>query len=91
MITTRESEWFLRVVGDANTLTRPIHDRMPVLLDETNFQPWLSGAAKAVTVRDRLDKESARFAKAKHHLRGALSRTHRKIVARIHQRFAFRF
>src|SRR5277367_3825806 len=36
-------------------------------------------------------QESARFAEAEHHLRGALSRTHRKIVARIHQRVAFGF
>jgi putative SOS response-associated peptidase YedK len=33
------------IVTDANALTRPIHDRMPVLLDKTNFKPWLSGAA----------------------------------------------
>jgi hypothetical protein len=33
----------------------------------------------------------ARFAEAEHHLRGALSRTRRKIVARIHQRVAFGF
>jgi transposase len=39
----------------------------------------------------RSSEESARFAEAEHHLRGALSRTHRKIVARIHQRVAFGF
>ena len=33
------------IVTDANALTRPIHDRMPVLLDKTNFKPWLSSAA----------------------------------------------
>jgi putative SOS response-associated peptidase YedK len=31
------------VVTVANTLTRPIHDRMPVVLKD--FEPWLSGAA----------------------------------------------
>jgi putative SOS response-associated peptidase YedK len=33
------------IVTDANALTRPIHDRMPVLLDKGSFKPWLSGAA----------------------------------------------
>jgi putative SOS response-associated peptidase YedK len=33
------------IVTDANALTRPVHDRMPVLLDEADFKPWLSGAA----------------------------------------------
>jgi hypothetical protein len=37
----------------------------------------------------QLNVESARFAEAEHHLRGALSRTHRKVIARIHQRVAF--
>jgi len=31
------------IVTDANLLTRPIHDRMPVILDEADFGPWLSG------------------------------------------------
>lgn len=33
------------VVTRANELTRPIHDRMPVLLAEPDLEPWLSGAA----------------------------------------------
>ena len=33
------------VVTDANKLTRAIHDRMPVVLDNSNVEPWLSGAA----------------------------------------------
>jgi putative SOS response-associated peptidase YedK len=35
------------IVTDANTLTRPIHDRIPVLLDRADFGPWLTGAASA--------------------------------------------
>jgi putative SOS response-associated peptidase YedK len=35
------------IVTDANALTRPIHDRMPVLLDKADFGPWLTGAAGA--------------------------------------------
>jgi putative SOS response-associated peptidase YedK len=35
------------IVTDANALTRPIHDRMPVLLDKANLKLWLSGAAGA--------------------------------------------
>jgi putative SOS response-associated peptidase YedK len=31
------------IVTAANALTRPIHDRMPVILRD--FEPWLSGAA----------------------------------------------
>jgi putative SOS response-associated peptidase YedK len=33
------------IVTDANGLTRPIHDRMPVVLDKGDVGPWLSGAA----------------------------------------------
>ena len=35
------------IVADANALTRPIHRRMPVLLDKADFGSWLSGAADA--------------------------------------------
>jgi putative SOS response-associated peptidase YedK len=35
------------IVTDANELTRPIHDRMPVVLDRADIRPWLSGAAGA--------------------------------------------
>src|SRR5258707_11073089 len=31
------------IVTDANSLTRPIHDRMPVVLDKADIVPWLSG------------------------------------------------
>jgi putative SOS response-associated peptidase YedK len=34
------------IVTDANALTRPIHDRMPVVLDRVDFAAWLSGAAE---------------------------------------------
>ena len=43
------------IVTDANALTRPIHDRMPVLLDEADFKPWLSGAAGAEILRSAPD------------------------------------
>ena len=31
------------IVTDANELTRPIHDRMPVVLDKADIRSWLSG------------------------------------------------
>ncbi len=31
------------IVTEANTFTRPIHDRIPVILEQ--FEPWLAGAA----------------------------------------------
>jgi putative SOS response-associated peptidase YedK len=39
------------IVTDANALTRAIHDRMPVLIDKADFEPWLSGAAGAELLR----------------------------------------
>jgi putative SOS response-associated peptidase YedK len=39
------------IVTDANALTRPIHDRMPVILDRADFEPWLSGAVGAELLR----------------------------------------
>jgi putative SOS response-associated peptidase YedK len=39
------------IVTDANALTRPIHDRMPVLLDKADFEPWLNGAAGTELLR----------------------------------------
>src|SRR5262252_7009405 len=35
------------IVTEANALTRPIHDRMPVILNKADIGPWLSGAAGA--------------------------------------------
>ena len=31
------------IITDANGLTRPIHDRMPVILDKADIRRWLSG------------------------------------------------
>src|SRR3984893_15509482 len=31
------------IVTDAKALTRPIHDRMPVLLDNADIKSWLNG------------------------------------------------
>src|SRR5262249_52752784 len=39
------------IVTDANALTRPIHDRMPVILDRTDFKAWLNGATGAELLR----------------------------------------
>ena len=33
------------IVTDANEVTRPIHDRMPVILDKVDIGRWLSGDA----------------------------------------------
>jgi putative SOS response-associated peptidase YedK len=33
------------VIAEANSFVRPIHDRMPVLLEQDQFTPWLSGTA----------------------------------------------
>jgi putative SOS response-associated peptidase YedK len=35
------------IVTDANALTRPIHDRMPVLLDKADIEFWLNGTGGA--------------------------------------------
>jgi len=34
-------------VADANAVTRPIHDRIPVVLDKVDIALWLSGTAGA--------------------------------------------
>src|SRR5260221_1670373 len=39
------------IVTDANALTRSIHDRMPVVLDNTDFRPWLNGEAGTELLR----------------------------------------
>ena len=33
------------IITDANELTRPIHNRMPVVLDKADIRGWLSGEA----------------------------------------------
>jgi putative SOS response-associated peptidase YedK len=33
------------IVTEANELMRPIHDRMPVILDPESFGPWLETPA----------------------------------------------
>ena len=43
------------IVTDANALTRPIHDRMPVLVDKADLEPWLNGAAGAELLRPAAD------------------------------------
>jgi putative SOS response-associated peptidase YedK len=39
------------IVTDANALTRPIHDRMPVVLDKTDIERWLNGEAGTELLR----------------------------------------
>ena len=39
------------IVTDANELTRPIHDRMPVVLDKADIRRWLSGEAGTELLR----------------------------------------
>jgi putative SOS response-associated peptidase YedK len=39
------------IVTDANALTRPIHDRMPVVLDKADIGRWLSGEAGTELLR----------------------------------------
>jgi len=36
-------------------LTRPIHDRMPVILDKADFQPWLTGTGGTELLRSASD------------------------------------
>jgi putative SOS response-associated peptidase YedK len=43
------------IVTDANALTRPIHDRMPVILEKADFGPWLNGAAGAELLKPAAD------------------------------------
>ncbi len=39
------------ILTDANDLTRPIHDRMPVVLDKADIGRWLSGEADTERLR----------------------------------------
>ena len=39
------------ILTDANDLTRPIHDRMPVVLDKADIGPWLNGEAGTELLR----------------------------------------
>ena len=33
------------VITEPNDFVRPLHDRMPVILEPDQFEPWLSGQA----------------------------------------------
>jgi putative SOS response-associated peptidase YedK len=33
------------IITEPNEFVAQVHDRMPVLLDEKDFEPWLSGSA----------------------------------------------
>src|SRR5262249_4714367 len=39
------------IVADANSLTRPIRDRMPAVLDKTDIGTWLNGEAGTELLR----------------------------------------
>jgi putative SOS response-associated peptidase YedK len=43
------------IVTNANDLTRPIHDRMPVVLDKTDSGRWLSGEAGTELLKPAAD------------------------------------
>jgi putative SOS response-associated peptidase YedK len=43
------------IVTDANELTRPIHDRMPVVLDKADMRPWLIGEAGVELLKPAAD------------------------------------
>jgi len=43
------------IVTDANELTRPIHDRMPVVLDKADIRRWLSGEGGTELLRSAAD------------------------------------
>jgi putative SOS response-associated peptidase YedK len=43
------------IVTDANTFTRTIHDRMPVLLEPADFAAWLGGEAGTGLLRPAAD------------------------------------
>ena len=43
------------IVTAANILTRTIHDRMPVLIEPKDFEPWLSGEAGTELLRPASD------------------------------------
>jgi putative SOS response-associated peptidase YedK len=43
------------IVTDANELTRPIHDRMPVVLDRADIRPWQSGEARVELLKPPAD------------------------------------
>jgi putative SOS response-associated peptidase YedK len=43
------------IVTAANTLTRTIHDRMPVLVEPKDFGPWLSSEAGIELLRPAPD------------------------------------
>ena len=35
------------IIIQPNSFVAEVHDRMPVLLNENDYEPWLSGAAGA--------------------------------------------
>ena len=43
------------IATDTNALTRPIHDRMPVILDQADFNTWLNCSAGAELLRPTAD------------------------------------
>ena len=45
------------IVTDANALTRPIHDRMPVALNKADFAAWLGGTGGTELLRSAADSK----------------------------------
>lgn len=42
------------IVCEANPSVRPIHDRMPVILEPDSFDPWLDAKAEPAAIKDLL-------------------------------------
>jgi putative SOS response-associated peptidase YedK len=43
------------VITDANAFVADLHDRMPVILDSDQFEPWLTGAAGVELLKPAAD------------------------------------
>ena len=55
-----EIESFTIIVTDANDFLRPIHDRMPVILEPADYDVWLDGEVQsAETLKDLLKSYSS--------------------------------
>ncbi len=54
------------IVTSANSLTRSIHDRMPVLIEPKDFGPWLSGEAGTELLRPAPDDTLRLWPVSKH-------------------------
>ena len=49
------------IITEPNTFVAEVHDRMPVLLAEKDFEPWLSGVAGVELFKPAADDLSQRW------------------------------